>query len=159
MRRAFVLIHLLLFGMVPFADATTEGDAIFESPHGRACFVELLRQSAWGLGGPFEHAAFIIEQSDGSFTCEAWPQLHRYLSESFRGPIPAHAVAVVHTHPVEYPQPSFQDQKEASRIGLPIYVITIRGVYKALPGTYRVAALAGGQWFRQVPPMPITASP
>lgn len=152
MRRAPFLVPLL-FAATAFAD----GDAIFQSPLARSCFVHLLRQSAWGLAGPFEHAAFVLEQSDGSFTCDEWPPLHRYLSESFRGPIPAHTVAIVHTHPVDYPKPSFQDLEEASRIGIPIYVITIRGVYKAVPGN-RVAALARDQsWFRQILAVPIAA--
>jgi len=154
MRPARVLIHLLLFfAVAPFAaNATTDPDDIFLSTAGRTCFRNILRESGWGLSGPFERAAFIIEQSDGSFTCQEWPSLHSYLSESFRGTMPAHTVAIAHTHPVQYPMPSEQDKLEATRIGVPIYVITIRGVYKALPGNRRVATLAENQnWIQQVP--------
>jgi hypothetical protein len=154
MRPARVLIHLLLFfAVAPFAaNATTDPDAIFLSDAGRACFRNILRKSGWGLGGPFERAAFIIEQSDGSFTCEEWPSLHSYLSESFHGTMPVHAVAIAHTHPVQYPMPSEQDKLEATRLGVPIYVITIRGVYKTIPGTRQVSKLAENQnWIKQMP--------
>jgi hypothetical protein len=154
MRLTRVLIHLLLLiAAAPFAaSAATDPDDIFLSTAGRTCFRNILRESSWGLAGPNERAAFIVEQSDGSFTCEEWPSRHSYLSESFYGAIPAHAVAIAHTHPVQYPKPSLQDKKEATRLGMPIYVITIRGVYKALPGNDRVATIAEHQnWIRQVP--------
>src|SRR5712692_1647153 len=154
MRPARVLIHLLLLlTLAPFvATGATVPDDIFLSNAGRTCFRNILQESSWGLGGPYERAAFIVEQSDGSFTCQEWPSLHSYLSESFRGTLPAHTVAIAHTHPVQYPMPSEQDKLEATRIGLPIYVITIRGVYKALPGNSHVATLAENQnWIRQVP--------
>ena len=81
-----------------------------------------------------------------------WPSKHSYLAETFRGVVPAHTIAIVHTHPVQYPRPSEQDKLEATRLGIPIYVLTIRGIYKAIPRVSDVATLTEQQaWLRQVP--------
>ncbi len=160
MKRARVLIHLVVFALAPLAPATTiERDAIFATQVGHDCFRDLLKKAAWGLSGPFERAAWIVETSDGSFACQEWPSTNSYLSESFYGIIPTHAVGIVHTHPVAFPMPSFQDRREATRLGMPIYVVTIRGVYKAVPGAPRVATLADEQsWTRTKAPATFTGS-
>jgi hypothetical protein len=160
MIRVRVLIHLMLLAVVPLASATTlEHDAIFDSAVGRTCFRDLLQRSGWGLSGTSERAAFIIEQGDGSLSCQAWPSMHSYLSESFHGLIPEHAIGIVHTHPVLYPMPSLKDQEEATRIGIPIYVLTIRGVYKAVPGAREVSTLADKQsWIHELPATMVSGS-
>src|SRR5438067_837909 len=118
MRLARVLTHLAVLAVVAVtAQAAIEEDAIFESAAGRTCFRAMLRESGWGLVGPSERAAFVVEQSDGTFTCEPWPSIHSYLSEKFYGPMPSHTVAIAHTHPAQYPMPSLQDQEEAVRLG------------------------------------------
>jgi hypothetical protein len=153
MQRARVLIHLIVFAFAAtISSAALDHDAIFDSRVGHDCFRDLLRKNGWGLAGTFERAAFVIEQSDGSFVCQAWPSMHTYLSESFRGFIPPHTVAIVHTHPVDFPKPSVQDQNEATRLEMPIYVVTIRGVYKAVPRVDQVSVLANTQaWIRETP--------
>jgi hypothetical protein len=152
MRRASVLLQLLL-AMLVFAPAMAEEhDAIFDNVVGKMCFRDLLRDSGWSLNGPWERAAFVIQRTDGSIACQCWPSKHSYLAESFRGVMPAHTIAIVHTHPVQYPQPSEQDKMEATRLGIPIYVLTIQGVYKAIPGVSKVAMLTRQQaWLREVP--------
>lgn len=145
MRRALPLLFLIA---IPLAAA----DNVYESPITHRCLVELLRKSGWGLAGPFERAAFITEQVDGSLGCEEWPSMHAYHSEQFRGAIPPQAIAIVHTHPVQYPMPSFQDNEEATRLGIPIYTITIRGVYKSLPGEKSARLITDKQsWIRETP--------
>src|SRR5437868_7842837 len=104
MRRARVLIHLAVLVLLPIA-ARANDDPVFDSPAMRVCFVDLLRKVGWGLAGPFERAAFVIEGDDGSLSCDPWPSTHGYLTESFHGIVPAHAIAIVHTHPVRFPMP------------------------------------------------------
>ena len=152
MRRASVLLQFVL-ALIVFAPAMAEEhDVIFDNVVGKMCFRDLLRDSGWSLNGPFERAAFVIQQSDGSIACQCWPSRHSYLAETFRGFIPPNTIAIVHTHPVEFPKPSRKDKDEATRLGIPIYVLTIRGVYKAVPGVRNTATVADQQtWYRQVP--------
>ena len=146
MRRAWLLFAILI-AVPAFGD-----DIIFDSVIGRMCFRDLLRDSGWSLNGPFERAAWVVQQVDGSIACQCWPSKHSYLSESFNGPKPPNTIAIVHTHPVAFPKPSNQDQLEATRLGIPIYVITIKGVYKAMPGVSKIATIVERQaWIRQVP--------
>ena len=145
MRRALPL--LLLFAL-PLAAA----DSVYQSATAHRCLVELLRKSGWGLAGPFERAAFITEQLDGTLGCQEWPSMHAYRSEQFHGGIPPMAIAIVHTHPVQFPKPSEQDAEEATRLGIPIYTITIRGVYKSEPGAQHAIVITDKQsWIRETP--------
>ncbi|MDQ6800820.1 MAG: Mov34/MPN/PAD-1 family protein [Acidobacteriota bacterium] len=152
MRRASVLLQIA-FALIVFAPAMAEEhDAIFDNVAGKMCFRDLLRDSGWSLNGPWERAAFVMQQADGSITCQCWPSKHSYLAEQFSGVIPAQTIAIVHTHPVQYPRPSENDKQEATRLGIPIYVLTIQGVYKAVPGAREAATLTTHQaWLRQVP--------
>ena len=68
-------IHLLFLFALPLYAA----DDIFDTVDGHACFREILRKSGWGLAGPYERAAFVIEQSDGSIACAEWPSMHTYV--------------------------------------------------------------------------------
>jgi hypothetical protein len=147
MRGACVLLHLLLLAAPAIAT-----DGVFDSESGRACFFTILKDSGWSLLGPYEHAAFIVEQVDGSFECRKWRHLHSFRGESYTGVIPQGTVAIAHTHPVDFPYPSQQDKDEAIRLGMPIYVITIRGVYRADPQKIAVATLTlGNRWLQQQP--------
>src|SRR5438128_8787059 len=120
MRCARVLIHLAFLVLLPIA-ARANDDAVFDSPAMRICFVDLLRKAGWGLAGPFERAAFVIEGEDGSLSCDPWPSTHGYLAESFHGIVPAHAIAIVHTPPGRVPMPFNEPQDQAPRPRIPNY--------------------------------------
>lgn len=126
------------------------------SDGGHDCFVELLRNAAWGIGGPFERAAFVVQGPDGAIECVAWPSKHVCWEESFHGLMPAGTVALVHTHPALYPLPSDHDIDEARRIGKPIYVVSIHGIYRADPQTREVATIVLGQ--KWILPKPVAAA-
>jgi len=127
-------------------------DAVYDSSGGHACFLDLLKKSGWGLAGPYERAAFIVENNDGTFGCVDWPSIHIFHSETYHGAIPPNAVAIAHTHPAQFIYPSERDGEEATRLGLPIYTITIRGVYKSLPGVQRALMIVNRQsWIRATP--------
>jgi hypothetical protein len=154
MRRAFVLLQLVLamIVLVPAMASDEEHDAIFDTVVGKMCFRDLLRDAGWSLNGPWERAAFVIRNPDGSIACQCWPSRHSYLAETYSGVIPPNTIAIVHTHPADYPRPSYQDKEEATRLGIPIYVLTIKGVYKAVPGAADATTIILRQaWIRQVP--------
>jgi proteasome lid subunit RPN8/RPN11 len=147
MRRAIPLLFTLLLAFPAFAT-----DDIYDSAVGHRCLVELLRKSAWGLGGPFERAEFIIANPDGTVTCDEWPSNHGYQAEHYTGAIPKNAIAIVHTHPVQYPRPSAQDEEEASKLGIPVYTLTIRAVYKSLPAQKQPELVTDRQsWIKETP--------
>lgn len=150
----------MLWVVLAFAPVSAlRADATFDVQSVRDCSVQLLRDSAWGLSGAAEHAAFIIDRGDGVLDCMPWPHTHAYLSEVYHGPIPAGTIAVVHTHPAVRPFPSNDDVDEASRIGLPIYVLTISGVRKAEPNRTVQTVAIGRKWMRPPKPILVTASP
>jgi len=128
-------------------------DAVYESAAGHACFVDLLRKSGWGLAGPWERAAFVVVDNDGTYRCVEWPSIHVYQAESFSGMIPPNTVAIVHTHPVQFTRPSYHDDDEATRLDLPIYTITIRGVYKSVPGEKAVTITDKQAWVNEKRPL------
>jgi hypothetical protein len=146
MKRA---ILLLLFAALPLSAS----DRIFDSVVGHDCFRALLQKNGWGLAGPYERAEFILQQDDGSLTCQEWPSIHSYLGEQFHGVVPPHTIAIAHTHPAQFPLPSEHDNDEAVRLGLPVYTISIRGVYKSIPGAARAEVITSQQsWIRETPP-------
>ncbi|HEY6844167.1 MAG TPA: hypothetical protein VI391_08370 [Thermoanaerobaculia bacterium] len=128
-------------------------DAIYESAAGHDCFVKLLKESGWGLGGPYERAAFVVVNNDGTYGCIEWPNLHVYQAEGFYGTVPSNAVAIVHTHPVQFVRPSPHDDEEATHLDLPIYTLTIRGVYKSIPGEPAVMITDKQSWINNKRPL------
>jgi len=147
MRRAIPILLALALAVPMFAS-----DDIYDSAVGHKCLVDLLRKTAWGLGGPYERAEFIIANPDGTLTCEEWPGAHSFQAEHFRGAIPPNTIAIVHTHPVQFPRPSEQDQEEASRLGIPVYTLTIRGVFKSMPDQRLPEVVTDRQsWIKETP--------
>lgn len=143
------LLPLLLALALPLQAA----DAIYDSAAGHDCFVNLLKKSGWGLGGPYERAAFVVVNNDGTYGCIEWPNLHVYQGEGFYGKVPTNAVAIVHTHPVQFVRPSPHDNDEATELDLPIYTITIRGVYKSIPGEPERMITDKQSWIRETRPL------
>ena len=143
------LLPLLLALALPLQAA----DGIYDSAAGHDCFVNLLKKSGWGLGGPYERAAFVVVNNDGTYGCIEWPNLHVYQAEGFYGKVPANAVAIVHTHPVQFVRPSPHDDEEATQLDLPIYTITIRAVYKSTPDDREVLLANKQSWINETRPL------
>jgi hypothetical protein len=133
-------------------------DAIFDTALGRGYFLDVMLAASFGYSDT-ERAAFIVERADGSLGCLLWPALHLFDQEAFHGAIPAGTLAIVHTHPVSAGErPSNQDQREAERLGVPIYVLSLRGVYKASPQASSSLPIVRGEfWFRRRAPEGQTA--
>jgi hypothetical protein len=137
----------------PFRDTTTARDRIFETDQGRGFFIDIMRAASWGLTDT-ERAAFIVELNDGSLHCLLWPARHSYDGESFHGTIPSGTLAIIHTHPINRGKfPSGADHVEATRLGIPIYVLTLRDIYIALPKTSRRSPVVRDQlWLKRPAP-------
>jgi len=126
--RRFVLTLSILIASNLSACGVVD-DPIFSSESGRSRFRDLLRAGQWGFFNT-ERAAFIVDSGNGSFDSVDWPPTDALWEETFRGKIPAHTLAIIHTHPLAWPLPSDQDRMEAVRLGIPIYVLTVRAIYK-----------------------------
>lgn len=82
---------------------------------------KLLRQ----VGGleEIELAAFIVKTPQGELDLKRWPNRGN-MTAQWLGPMPDGVVGVIHSHPINVPQPSLQDRAEAMRLRLPFYVVS-----------------------------------
>lgn len=95
-----------------------------------AHFVRLLRRAAHGLAQD-EVAAWLLREPDGRDRLVLWPPTNRPRSHAWRGPVPAGAIALLHTHPASgNPLPSAPDRDVARRFGLPVYTISRWAIYR-----------------------------
>jgi len=136
--RSLALLILALLPADPLRAAISDG--LFSIGTARGYFQDVMRASLTGRPD-MERAAFIVGHGDGSLSCQFWPPMSRYHQEVFHGGLPPGTVAIIHTHPGDSPRPSADDQFEADRLGIPIYVLTRRDVYKAEPGQRTATAV------------------
>lgn len=89
---------------------------------------------AGGFGGDrSERAAWVVRAPSG-VAWRDWPWDRRYLESRWLGPTPGEAVAIVHTHPaVVDPRPSVTDRATATRLGIAVYTVSRRGIWKVEP--------------------------
>jgi proteasome lid subunit RPN8/RPN11 len=80
----------------------------------------------------YEKAAFLLQEPDGQLRTLFWNDREIGVAR-YTGAMPAHCIAVIHTHPVFLKEPSLGDRREAQRIALPIVVITPQAVTVAWP--------------------------
>ncbi|HUJ12988.1 MAG TPA: Mov34/MPN/PAD-1 family protein [Thermoanaerobaculia bacterium] len=80
-----------------------------------------------------ERAAFIVDEGGGNLQCLVWPATYQHARATFRGLIPRGTIAIIHTHPANAPWPSENDEREARRLGIPIYALTPLAITKAAP--------------------------
>jgi proteasome lid subunit RPN8/RPN11 len=104
---------------------------------------QLLKSARYGLGRQ-EQAAFVVEQPDGALSFVVWPSTGASMETHFHGALPAHTVAIVHTHPLGKLIPSSDDRDTARRLGIPVYVLVRTGVTRTLGDG--VETLLVGDW-------------
>ena len=81
-----------------------------------------------------ERAAWVVPHASDGIRWVNWPNGRRFLAARWDGPVPAGAVAIVHTHPsMVDPKPSEQDIATARRLRVPVYTISRSGIWKAVP--------------------------
>jgi len=97
-----------------------------------ASFVRLLETAGRGLT-PREEAAWLVAGPAGR-TLVPWPRSSRRRGQAWGRRPPAGAVALLHTHPADgSPRPSERDRWTARQLGLPVYTISVWGVFRADP--------------------------
>jgi proteasome lid subunit RPN8/RPN11 len=91
---------------------------------------DLLAKARFGHGRQ-EEAAFVVRDVDGAMHFVVWPSTNETLRTHFTGRMPANTVAIVHTHPLDQPLPSPDDEALAQRLRIPVYVLTRQGVTRS----------------------------
>ena len=90
------------------------------------CFERVLKAGGYGHL-PLEAAAFLVVNGDG-YECRMWPREVHYRSHVWSGRVPDNTVAIIHSHPADQPDPSAHDAGVARALGIPLFVVTPRGV-------------------------------
>ena len=104
---------------------------------------DLLASARYGLD-PKEHAAFIVVDEWGELQLSRWAWGAESLRASYHGKIPRGTLAIVHTHPMDLPNPSPDDIALARKLGMMVYVITRTSV-TSTDGS-RTTRIAYGDW-------------
>ncbi|HYR29330.1 MAG TPA: Mov34/MPN/PAD-1 family protein [Thermoanaerobaculia bacterium] len=123
----------------------TNADRALETDRNRMMVLawDLLAGARYGLD-PKEHAAFIVADERGQLQLSRWPWGAESMRATYRGEVPRTAVAIVHTHPNELPNPSRGDIALARNLGMRVYVITRTSVI-CTDGS-RTTKVAYGDW-------------
>lgn len=106
--------------------AATLDAATLAHPDIQACMQSVLKEGGYGHL-PREGAAFLIEK-DGAFECRMWSRRGGLYSQYWEGVIPEGTVAIIHSHPADRPDPSWNDTVVARRLRMPVFVVTPRRV-------------------------------
>ena len=142
------------FAFIVLTMATTVAalrDPIFGSDAGLNFSRELLWSNRYGSFDRTERAAFIVDRGDGTLECVAWPPNYQRERATFSGAIPPGTIAIIHTHPINVPWPSDQDEVEAHRLGIAIYALTPMAVTKAVPSQSQPLMVHKGPWLDPIP--------
>lgn len=107
-------------------------------------YADLLQQGGYGRFAT-EAAGFLIRERDGKLTMAPWAR-REHKRATYRGAIPAGAIAVIHTHPRFSPDPSVYDRDEARRIAMPVIVVTPDMVAVAHPDGSVSRIVEGAGW-------------
>ena len=103
----------------------------------------LLKAARWGQS-PYEQAAFAVLDANGRVTFVMWQFDHMTFEAEYRGPVPANAFAIVHTHPNGRLMPSDDDRATAQRLGIFVYVVTRTAITRTAGGRSEFVIL--GDW-------------
>jgi hypothetical protein len=144
MRTTVLAITLLLFvATMAHADDITCDRAVVSQAW------ELLKLGGYGTSD-FEQAAFIVRDADGQHRFVIWPFERRYHHATLHGPIPAGAVAIIHTHPNSVPLPSLDDAELAHHLHLTVYVVTRMAISRTRDRR-EVEIVRNGDWNPEAP--------
>ena len=113
-------------------------------------FSDLLRKARYGMTDQ-EVGGFVVEEDGEESLCLQWPTSSAYRKLTYRGPVPLHTRAIVHTHPFGLRKPSRDDLLQARRSGLPFYVVTRDSIWKAAPDGTITEVLRKQRWWADLP--------
>jgi hypothetical protein len=111
-----------------------------------------------GFGStPTEHSMWVVSK-DGRYEFLIWPWSAAAGKETWKGPAPDGAIAVIHTHPsTKSERPSDDDHdladgKQDTRIRMPVYVLHRNGIWKAVPGKKYPIRVRESRWVNDFKP-------
>jgi hypothetical protein len=116
----------------------------------------LFKKSAFG-NTPTERSMWVTLK-DAQYGFVVWPWSAENAKETWKGPAPDGAVAVVHVHPSsksERPSPGDHDLangKQASSIRMPVYVLHRNAIWKAVPGVKDPVQVRDYHWVNDLKP-------
>lgn len=116
---------------------------IASDPRVREQLWTLLRDAFYGYA-KMEEAAFVVRKSDGELGIVRWPSAGVPNQSRWRGSFPRGTVAIAHTHPNEYSEPSRADRRTAKTCRVPVYVITRLKITKTTGGAS--ITIVRGDW-------------
>ncbi len=93
----------------------------------------MLGRAQFGFSS-LEQAAFVLSAPDGTLSLMPWPATGGLNESHWKGALPSDAIAIVHTHPNKFPNPSRLDAQTAIETGLPVYVLTRSTIMKTSGG-------------------------
>ena len=146
--RHIVLFSFLMFFVAQIVRAEDVDQELYISLDVQNYFYQLFYESAFGYDST-ECAAWIIHEND-SYTWQNWPPIKEKHKQAWNRPIPHGAVAIAHTHAADdNAKPSANDILTAKRVQLPVYTISIGGIWKVTPdGTvYHIKAF---NWHKEI---------
>lgn len=133
LRRSVVLLGFLTLGCATGAMKSSRVDlptvaypfskVVLERDDVATCAGRVLALGRYG-GVDWERAAFLRLGERGLFTCEVWPAKLQFRAAKWEGRMPEGTVAIVHTHPRTFPEPSRNDVIASNRLGIPVIVVT-----------------------------------
>jgi proteasome lid subunit RPN8/RPN11 len=113
----------------------------------RVYFAEVFEKGGFGMRQS-ERAAFIVADESGGYQCVAWPFDNGFREQRFSGRIPKGTVAIVHTHPHQYPFPSDDDRETALRFSLPVIVLTPHKITLVTARGTRLLVVEDERWWQ-----------
>jgi len=93
----------------------------------------LLRDAFYGHA-KLEQAAFVVRNSEGELSLVRWPSSGTPHKSQWLGSFPRGAIAIAHTHPNGFPEPSRVDKQTAKLRRMPVYVLTRLKITKTTGG-------------------------
>jgi hypothetical protein len=111
-----------------------------------------------------EGLVFIFRNSDGSYRARTLPPNNEFDKLTFKWD--PDAIAIVHTHPTNCnPRPTTNDMRLADRHRVPMFTITLEGMYMYDPNTKRITKvqenldwLKASKWNRRTQPASVKRS-
>lgn len=103
----------------------------------------LLRGAFYGHA-KLEEAAFVVRNPDGELGIVRWPSTGVPNESRWLGAFPEGTVAIAHTHPNGFPEPSRADKRTAKTRRMPVYVITRLKITKTTGGAS--ITIVRGDW-------------
>jgi hypothetical protein len=137
-----MLTPVSINSVLPTPEPAVESE-IARDPLIREHFWTLLRDAFYGHA-TLEEAAFIVRNADGALAIVRWPRAGTPHIAKWKGSFPEGTVAIAHTHPNRFPEPSRIDKRTARVRKVPVYVVTRLRITKTMGGPS--VTIAKGDW-------------